>query len=390
MNERTREARGSARLAGHRARSPGLALAALALVLAAPDFTGARADPAELEVFHPPRPQHHTRNAPPVVDADLRFRDEDRKPYGECWYYLAVADDGTLFFCHFNLMRVNFLLKQYSLDFSLYLPDGTRHFFADGFEKGEMEAATDRFQVRLGPNRVGGTLEKQQVHIEELGYTLDLTFTPRIPALRDGSGRIFLDPKKKDYLDITYQPDLEVTGTLRHEGRTVPFSGWGYSDHVRQTFIPTDFAKVLYAFRAKVGDVFLTALEYHPEPGFTPRRVPSLIVTWRDRLLMVSHAYSLEATETYRDEKRSKEVPQSFRLEDRTDGFELECTAQGELLKRVDLLASVSPFQKKVLDLIGIRSFSYIFEEATRCTVKAPEVSGTFEGTGILEVLVSD
>jgi len=369
--------------------SPRALGAAAAMLLVPLLFTGTRAGPAALEVFHPPE-AHHRRNAPPVQEEDLRFQDEQRKPYGECWYYLAVAEDGTLFFCHFNLMRINFLIKQYSLDFSLYLPDGTRHFFADGFEKGDMEAATDRFLVRLGPNRVAGTLERQEVHVQGLGYTVDLTFTPRIPALRDGSGRVFLDPEKKDYLDITYQPDLKVAGTLRHGGRTVPLSGWGYGDHVRQTFIPTEFAKVLYAYRAKLGDLFLTALEYHAEPGFTPRRVPSLIVTWQDKLLMVSHDYTLKPMGTYRDEKRSQDVPRSFRLEDRTEGFELECGAQGELLKRVDLLASVSPFQKKVLDLVGIRSFSYIFQENTRCTVRAPEVSGTFQGNGILEVLVSD
>jgi len=363
---------------------------ATALVCSLLSLPNAWGGPTELEVFHPTL-THHQRNAPPVQEKDLWFRDESRRPYGECWYFLAMAQDGTLFFCHFNLMRINFLIKQYALDFSLYLPDGTRHFFADSFEKDDLDIATDRLLVKFGPNRITGTLDRQQLHIDELGYVIDLTFTPRVAALRDGSGRIYLSPKKKEYMDITYQPDLKVKGTIKHKGKEVSLSGWGYSDHVRQTFLPTDFGKVLYAYRVKVGEVFITALEYHPEPKkYSPGRVPSMIVTYRDKLVMVSHDYTLQVTETYTDEKRSTEVPQSFLLKDRAEGFELECTAEGELLKRVDLLAAVSSFQKKVLDLFGIRSFSYIFDEKTSCRIQSPEVSGDFQGTGILEVLVSD
>jgi len=366
-----------------------LTLATTLLALSLLAFSNAEAQPLELEVFHPPQ-SHHLRNAPPVQEKDLWFQETNRKPYSECWYYLAVAQDGTLFFCHFNLVRINFLVKQYALDFNLYLPDGTRIFFANSYDTQDVEWGTDRFYVKLGPNRICGTLERQDLHIEEQGYVLDLAFSPRVAALRDGSGRVFLDPRKKDYLDITYQPDLQVQGTLRHKDRQVPLAGWGYGDHVRQTFIPTDFAKVLYAFRVKVGDLFLTALEYHPEPKYSPRRVPSLIVTHRDRLLMVSHDYTLQVTATHTDERRKTLVPQSFLLQDRAEGFALECAAEGTLLKRVDLLASVSSFQKSVLELFGIRSFSYIFEEQTRCTVRSPEVSDAFAGTGILEVLVSD
>jgi hypothetical protein len=349
----------------------------------------ASADTTELQSFHPDG-AHHLRNAPPVQEKDLWFQDLSRKPYSECWYYLAVAQDGTIFFCHFNLVRINFLVKQYALDFNLFLPDGTRHFFADSFEGKEVEWGTDRFFVKLGPNRIQGTLERQVMHIEELGYTLDLTFFRKVDPLRDGTGRIFLDPEKRDYLDITYQPDLKVEGTLKQKNLQVPLTGWGYGDHVRQTFIPTDFAKVLYAFRVKVGEIFLTALEYHPEPTYRPARVPCLIVTYRDRLLAVSHDYTLKTTGTYTDPKRSTDVPEDFQLKDRAENFELECTAEGDLLQRVDLLASVKSFQKSVLELFGIRSFSYVFEEKTRCTVRSPDVSGTFQGTGVLEVLVSE
>lgn len=366
-----------------------MGIAAAALVFSVFPSSKAGAQPIELEAFHPPE-SHHLRNAPPVQEKDLWYEETHRRPYSECWYYLAVAEDGTVFFCHFNLVTINFLVRQYALDFNLYLPDGTRHFFADSYDRKDVDWATDRFHVKLGPNRISGTLERQHLYIEEDGYVLDLTFSPRVAALRDGTGRIFLDPRKRDYLDITYQPDLKVQGTLRHQGREVSLAGWGYSDHVRQTFIPTDFAKVLYAFRVKLGDVFLTALEYHPEPKFTPRRVPSLIVTHGDRLLMVSHDYELKATAVYTDEQRKTEVPQSFLLKDRAEGFELDCAAQGTLLQRVDLLASVSSFQKRVLELFGIRSFSYVFEQQTHCTIRSPQVSGTFEGTGIFEVLVSD
>jgi hypothetical protein len=83
-------------------------------------------------------------------------------------------------------------------------------------------------------------------------------------------------------------------------------------------------------------------------------------------------------------------VPQDFRLTEQTEDFELDCTAEGKPLKRVDLLASVSTLQKKVLEIFGVRSYSYVFEETTSCRFRNPEMSTTFHGKGVFEVLVSD
>ncbi|MEJ1342303.1 MAG: hypothetical protein RPU14_09575, partial [Candidatus Sedimenticola sp. (ex Thyasira tokunagai)] len=49
----------------------------------------------------------------------------------------------------------------------------------------------------------------QRLHIEEEDFTVDLNFTPRAPAFRDGDGRIYLDQGKKDYMDVTYQPYMD-------------------------------------------------------------------------------------------------------------------------------------------------------------------------------------
>jgi len=138
------------------------------------------------------------------------------------------------------------------------------------------------------------------------------------------------------------------------------------------------------------GDLHITALEYHSTPAYEPRRIPTLIVAHRDRIIAVSHAYTLEPKDLYTDPDRSTEVPRGFVLKDRGESFALDCDAQGRLLERVDILSNVGSVQKKILDLFGIRSFSYIFEEKTRCTVRSPEVSGTFQGRGVLEVMVSE
>lgn len=363
-----------------------LAAALILLLVGGRPGTGSAED---LFVFHPPG-QPHTLEGNTAGEADLFYTETGRSPYSECWYYLAMCEDGTVFFCHLNLAKINWLIKQYSLDFNLYLPDGTRTFFADSYDKKEVAWGTDRLLVKLGPNRLTGTLAEQQLHIEASGYVLDLLFRPQGPPFRDGEGRIYLDEKHTDYLDITYQPALRVTGSVLRAGKRQALSGWGYGDHVRQTFIPTDFAKRLYAFRVQMGDLFLTVLEYFPNPEFTPSRVPSLILTYQGRLLHVSHDYPFEQTRGYTDPARGVTVPRDIRLRERTDTVDLDCRATGTPLKRVDLLASVSPLQKKVLNLFGVRSYSYIFEEATECRLRSPDVSGTFTGTGILEVLSSD
>ncbi len=345
---------------------------------------------SRLFVFHDPHSPHTNLNS--GVDAKhLWFEDTSRTPYSECWYYLFFGHDGTIFFCHITLARLSSLIPaQYSLDFNLIFPDGEARFFGDSYKKSMTEWKTDRLFVRLGNNVLEGDLGLQKLHIEELGYHIDLEFTQQVPPYRDGCGRIYLDAGKTNYLDITYQPSLNVSATISGNGRNAVLKGWGYSDHVRQTFIPTDFAKILYAFRIRMGDLFMTCLEYFPHPTFRTPRVASMIVAYRDKILHVSHDYSFEGTKWHKDPPTNATVPSSFKITEAEDGFRLEATADGELLQRVDLLGAVKPFQKRILQLVGIHSYSYVFKVQVSCNIFSPAVQGLFSGTGIFEAMVSD
>lgn len=365
----------------------GLVLCVFSLAFALPSRAS---EPSPLFVFHDPGSPHVDLNA--GVDArHLWYEDLSRTPYSECWYYLFFGEDGTIFFCHINLARMTSLVPaQYSLDFNLIVPGAEPVFFGDSYKKGAVEWKTDRLFVKLGPNVLQGDLDRQTLHIEELGYRIDLAFDRQVAPYRDGCGRIYLDRRRTNYLDIMYQPSMNVSGHLQSDGKTSTLKGWGYADHVRQTFIPTTFAKTLYAFRIRMGDLFITCLEYFPNAEFRRDRVATMIVAHRDKILHVSHDYSLDPTQWHKDHHTGAQVPASFTLAERTTGFTLEGTAQGDLLQRVDLLGAVKPFQKKILQLVGIRSYSYVFKERVSCKLYCPEAQGLFSGTGLFEVVVSD
>ncbi|MEJ1385136.1 MAG: lipocalin-like domain-containing protein, partial [Candidatus Sedimenticola sp. (ex Thyasira tokunagai)] len=206
----------------------------------------------ELHFFHPEGEIHELDHLS-VEETALRYQPQDRRPYSESWYYLGVNEAGALFISHFSLARINIFFEQYTVDFGVYLPDGTAYYRTKSYLKSDIEVETDQFQIKLGKNSLGGTLENQRLHIEEEDFTVDLNFTPRAPAFRDGDGRIYLDQGKKDYMDVTYQPSMEVEGEVTIGDRTIQWKGWGYADHVRQTFLPNEFADRLYAFRVKMG-----------------------------------------------------------------------------------------------------------------------------------------
>ena len=357
----------------------------LLLSLPSIGFTG----PKKLEVFDPPG-KDPTKHVVPATEKDFWFIDQDRKPYTECWYYLAVAENGTIFFCHFTLLRINWLINEYTLDFGLTLPDGKSLFFANGFKKSQVKFATDRFEVKVGPNWVKGPIAEQKLHIEELGYIIDLAFKEQVQPFREGNGKIYLDKAKDNYLDITFEPAMRFEGTIETEGKKQPIKGWAYRDHVRQTFIATDFAKQLRAFRVNLGELFISALEYYPIPEFTPNRVPVLIVTYKNKLLHLSNSYDFTTTAEYKDPKTATKVPRSFKLTDQEGAFHLECSTNGKLLQRIDYLESVNALLKKALKWAGIRSYGYVFEEEAKCKIDSPEISGTYSGKGVLEVLDSE
>jgi len=357
-------------------------LAALLLAL----FTSAAVVSGEILFFHPKGVIHDLDDLS-VKEDTLWYQPQDRKPYSESWYYLSVNEAGAVFLCHFTLAKINLFFEQYTVDFGIYLPDGTTHHFAKNYDKNDIVGATDRFYVKLGKNTLGGTLENQRLHIEEEDFIVDLSFTPEVPAFRDGDGRIYLDGGKQDYMDVTYQPSMRVQGNISIGSRMINWGGWGYADHVRQTFIPTDFASLLYAFRVKMGDLFITTLDYFPNPGIHPERLSSLIVAYKDRILHVGHDYRLEEIALHADPERGISVPKDFQLTEQTGAFKLSCTSTGEILQRVDLLGTIGSFKRSVLSFIGVSSFNYIFSEDVDCQLRSPEVSGSFSGKGVLEVV---
>ena len=346
-----------------------------------------RADPTQLQIFEGPA-KTPTENVVKAKESDLAFN--DKKPYAECWFYLAVAEDGTVFYTHFNLMKISWMVKKNSIDFGLNPPGGENEFFASGYDDDVTHAATDKLDIAMGKNTLKGNLAGQKIHIEEKGTVIDLSFSAQVPAFREGDGKIWMNKKKDKYLALTVQPAMRFEGTISRDGKKRTLKGWAYSDHVRQTVIPTDFAKQVRSYRIDFGDVFISAMEYYPITDYLPSRVPLLVVTHKDKVIHVSLNYESKPTAEYTDPKTSTKVPQSFVLTDKNGSFHLECTAQGKQIQRIDYLASVSGMLRKSMQLLGYKSYGYIFDEKTECKLESPEVSGTYAGKGVLEVLMSE
>jgi hypothetical protein len=175
----------------------------------------------------------------------------------EWWYFDCQFDDGSTLVVTFSnkphtdpsgpLTPTVLIIRQ--------LADGTRLHLEPTFPASEFHAATDRCDVRIGPNTVTGDLDHYVLHVEGDGIVADVTIDREAPSWRPGAGINYFDSARTHYLAwVVRVPYGRVSATITESGATSQVSGSAYHDHNWGNHLMGSFLDHWYWGRAHVAD----------------------------------------------------------------------------------------------------------------------------------------
>lgn len=178
----------------------------------------------------------------------------------EWWYFDCQFDDGSTLVVTFSnkphtdpsgpITPTVLVIRQ--------LPDGTKRHLEPTFAASDFSAATNRCDVRIGPNSVSGDLRTYTLHVETEDITADLTISRAAPSWRPGAGISYFDSAKKHYLAwVVPVPYGTVSATITEAGTTTQRTGSAYHDHNWGNELMGSFLDHWYWGRAHIGDYTL-------------------------------------------------------------------------------------------------------------------------------------
>lgn len=208
----------------------------------------------------------------------------------EWWYFDCQFDDGSTLVVTFSnkphtdpsgpLTPTVLIIRQ--------LADGTRLHLEPTFPASEFHAATDRCDVRIGPNTVTGDLDHYVLHVEGDGIVADVTIDREAPSWRPGAGINYFDSARTHYLAwVVSVPYGRVSATITESGATSQVSGSAYHDHNWGNHLMGSFLDHWYWGRAHVADYTVVYVRMTTKGllGFGALNIPTFYLAKGDTLV---------------------------------------------------------------------------------------------------------
>ena len=323
-----------------------IAFAALiaAAALAAPSITFFVRDP---------RTAAYDLRAAVPPDA-LFFKGNYTTPYTGGPYYQFDSENGYDFYCHFIFADLGFGLKKYLVDYKLHYPDGTCKVFGGKFDQDEGFQAEDRFEWKIGPNRIKGDQAIHHLHIESGALRVDVDLKTLVPFYRVGDdGRIYLEPERKGWGQLTYFPLFAAQGTILDGETSIPVSGWGYGNLSRMHFIITEITSLHTALRWQKDGLGFDFHDYRAAPEYGGNWFGVLMVYDQGRMIHVSQDFRKEILESVTEPKTGFKIPIGYRLESRGQGVTVQIEFTGvRLADYNDPLVWLGGIEKRLVELV--------------------------------------
>lgn len=208
----------------------------------------------------------------------------------EWWYFDCQFDDGSTLVVTFSnkphtepsgpLTPTVLIIRQ--------LADGTRLHLEPTFPAAEFSAATDRCDVRIGPNTVTGDLDHYVLHVEADGIVADVTIDREAPSWRPGAGINYFDSARTHYLAwVVPVPFGRVSATISDAGTTSELTGSAYHDHNWGNHLMGSFLDHWYWGRAHVADYTVVYVRMTTKGllGFGELNIPTFYLAKGDALI---------------------------------------------------------------------------------------------------------
>ena len=324
-----------------------------------------------------------------VTTAHLKPAMKGNEDYWE--KYTFDADFGERGSMYFSMGIANLGSGDHKLDARGRLTiDGRSFKWKKEYDDDEWRNEKQGFRIRAGKASMSGTPERLVFENERGGDAFEITFTPIARAWRPKSGRIQYG-KDRLAMDVTLFPLMKVEGRYKQDGgewQTIEGRGWG--SHNWSELMMYNQARWTVDFRGIEGDYAVWMREFSTTDDYGRLRIPYLLITKGNEILVESYDYTFIAKDVFTDSKHDNKykVPESFQLvgtdaEDKSRQFRASAK-KSKLRERKDYLKDMGTMKAVLVGRFS-EPVRYDYDMSYTFEVKTKDGVDRFEGIGRYE-----
>ncbi|MDF3311896.1 hydroxyneurosporene dehydrogenase [Rhodococcus sp. T2V] len=239
----------------------------------------------------------------------------------EWWYFDAHFDDGSTLVVVFStkpmLSPALPLTPRVTVNFDR--PDGTHLVREIDFAPDEFAASTTVCDVRIGPNRFVGDLDRYSIRVDDKGLTVDVTLERTTRSWRPATGHMYFDDGtdagRKFFAYLPAVPDGQAEATVTVDGHSTHLSGTGYHDHNWGDAPMNELMHHWWWGRAKVGPFVVITAFITAEQIYGGGTIPIFFLSRDGTVLSEAGHIGFAASPSYVDDYTGKPVAKRHRYE---------------------------------------------------------------------------
>ncbi|MFC1888903.1 hypothetical protein ACFL4G_04015 [Thermodesulfobacteriota bacterium] len=317
------------------------------------------------------------------------FHPREEECASESWFFMAHLNDDIVVFGFFGITNLGIGDRSADANVSVSMAGGRSWFARSKVKSGEVSAATDVLDIKLGVNRFWGSFPEFRITFDEGKIGLDLTYTCELPGWKPGSGKVILDKDSEKFYSICVPATrAKVTGSVTLEGRSTDVSGYGYSDHGLVTVYPHVYSEHWLSLRSFDAEHTVNFLQFTTPEEYGHRQARWILVGDAGRILLATTDFELEPRDTVHDQRWGDSWPGTIAFK-AADGARVSVEGTvtvGTVLERLDFLSKLSFLERTIASFFA-RSLIYRFPCEVKVHQEVGEEKEDFVLKGVSEVL---
>ncbi len=322
------------------------------------------------------------------------YRTNGREDAFEWWYFDSIFEDGTAIVILYKTKEKKVLKPPLtpSVSTTIKSKDGRKRKVVIEYAPAEFSSSTETCDVKIGPNRWKGDIDRYEIHNEGEGMVLDLAFERRAPAWRPHLGLSFINAEKTLWSGwVVPVPHGTVEGTLTVDGETRALKGTCYHDHNWANIALGTYLDHWYWGRGHVGDftlVFSMLTDRKASGPGGPKKTPHFFLAKGDRMLTDEAEPLTLLTRDVVKGPAHKTYPELLDWHWHTEAGDVHLALRDvELLDALDMLVNFSRWKRPFIRLFA-RPFYYDFHAGLELTVDLEGVHERAAGSIIFEKMM--
>lgn len=309
--------------------------------------------------------------------------------YGEKYTFNADFEGGGSFYFSMTISNLGFGDGMMEAKGRLTV-GGQSYNWKKNLDDDEWSYDKKAFRIKAGPASISGTPDRLVMTARAEGTDVELTFTPIARAWRPRDGRVrWGDEGVNDY---TVFPLMKVEGRYKPKGGDwQPLTGRGFGTQSWSNVALYETARWTLELRTIDGDKTLYLREIGATDEYGDARIPYLLVTRGDEVLLESFDYQMTPTDVMTDTRHDNryKVPEAFTLLGR-DAADPNRMVRGKVTKK-KLRKRREPLKKMNAAVRAVASrysepVSYDYDVDVLVEVKVGEQTEQVRGVGRYEV----